>query len=257
MTDLLGNLVLASVIIHLEGRLIAVVKGKKIRFVVRSRRSCSCLTTSEARNYVPEILAVHVEIKFNVERLVIMSSVTLLLVSLLQRKVHDLLKILTYTFQISVNWSYVCTFFFFLLKIGQRHGGFLGILQRALARASPHIWFERSEVKDREAVAKRCVYLNIITLPCYIYIYTGFSFLNLFLLFAYYSLWKIESKSYERKCQGVSSSRWDTSNPKKQGFSQIILRTTQRRVTKLLSSINFKRTLRRSRISIQSSVIKK
>lgn len=39
--------------------------------------------------------------------------------------------------------------------IGQRHGGFLGILQRALARASPHIWFERDEVKDREAVAER------------------------------------------------------------------------------------------------------
>ncbi|XP_011063237.1 PREDICTED: glycerol-3-phosphate acyltransferase 3 isoform X2 [Acromyrmex echinatior] len=39
--------------------------------------------------------------------------------------------------------------------IGQRHGGFLGLLQRALARASPHIWFERSEVKDREAVAIR------------------------------------------------------------------------------------------------------
>ncbi|XP_033223259.1 glycerol-3-phosphate acyltransferase 3 [Belonocnema kinseyi] len=39
--------------------------------------------------------------------------------------------------------------------IGQSHGGFLGILQRALARASPHIWFERSEVKDREAVTKR------------------------------------------------------------------------------------------------------
>ncbi|KAL1122799.1 hypothetical protein AAG570_003125 [Ranatra chinensis] len=39
--------------------------------------------------------------------------------------------------------------------IGQRHGGFLGIFQRALARASPHIWFERSEVKDREAVARR------------------------------------------------------------------------------------------------------
>nr|CAD7568898.1 unnamed protein product [Timema californicum] len=39
--------------------------------------------------------------------------------------------------------------------IGQRHGGFLGVLQRALARASPHIWFERSEVKDREAVARR------------------------------------------------------------------------------------------------------
>ncbi|CAB3222426.1 unnamed protein product [Arctia plantaginis] len=39
--------------------------------------------------------------------------------------------------------------------IGQRHGGFLGLLQRALARASPHIWFERSEVKDRHAVARR------------------------------------------------------------------------------------------------------
>ncbi|XP_049788974.1 glycerol-3-phosphate acyltransferase 4 isoform X4 [Schistocerca nitens] len=41
------------------------------------------------------------------------------------------------------------------IGIGQRHGGFLGLLQRALARASPHIWFERSEVKDREAVARR------------------------------------------------------------------------------------------------------
>lgn len=39
--------------------------------------------------------------------------------------------------------------------IGQRHNAFLGILQRALARASPHIWFERSEVKDRHAVARR------------------------------------------------------------------------------------------------------
>ncbi|XP_029669957.1 glycerol-3-phosphate acyltransferase 4 isoform X3 [Formica exsecta] len=45
--------------------------------------------------------------------------------------------------------------FICFVGIGQRHGGFLGILQRALARASPHIWFERSEVKDREAVAKR------------------------------------------------------------------------------------------------------
>lgn len=39
--------------------------------------------------------------------------------------------------------------------IGQRHGGFLGVLQRALARASPHIWFERAEAKDRILVAKR------------------------------------------------------------------------------------------------------
>ncbi|KAF5302635.1 hypothetical protein FQR65_LT08476 [Abscondita terminalis] len=39
--------------------------------------------------------------------------------------------------------------------IGQSHGGFLGILQRALARASPHIWFERSEVRDRHAVTNK------------------------------------------------------------------------------------------------------
>ncbi|XP_031640018.1 glycerol-3-phosphate acyltransferase 3 isoform X2 [Contarinia nasturtii] len=44
-----------------------------------------------------------------------------------------------------------CTF----SLIGQRHGGFLGLLQRALARASPHIWFERAESKDRMAVAQR------------------------------------------------------------------------------------------------------
>ncbi|XP_032590522.1 glycerol-3-phosphate acyltransferase 3 isoform X1 [Drosophila grimshawi] len=44
-----------------------------------------------------------------------------------------------------------CTF----SLIGQRHGGFLGVLQRALARASPHIWFERGEAKDRLIVAER------------------------------------------------------------------------------------------------------
>lgn len=50
---------------------------------------------------------------------------------------------------------YIYLLFIIFLKIGQRHGGFLGIIQRALARASAHIWFERSEVKDRETVAKR------------------------------------------------------------------------------------------------------
>lgn len=39
--------------------------------------------------------------------------------------------------------------------VGQRHGGFLSIFQRALSRASAHIWFERSEAKDRFAVARR------------------------------------------------------------------------------------------------------
>ena len=33
--------------------------------------------------------------------------------------------------------------------VGQTHGGFLGVLQRALARATHHIWFQRSEMKDR------------------------------------------------------------------------------------------------------------
>jgi len=39
--------------------------------------------------------------------------------------------------------------------IGQRHGGLMGIIQRALDRASSQIWFERSEGKDRYLVAKR------------------------------------------------------------------------------------------------------
>lgn len=37
-------------------------------------------------------------------------------------------------------------------------------MQRALSRATSHIWFERSEVKDRTLVAKRLIfYLNNIT----------------------------------------------------------------------------------------------
>ncbi|KAF6035484.1 hypothetical protein EB796_006202 [Bugula neritina] len=39
--------------------------------------------------------------------------------------------------------------------IGQRHGGFLGMVQNALSRATDHIWFERSVAKDRLAVASR------------------------------------------------------------------------------------------------------
>ncbi|XP_044761165.1 glycerol-3-phosphate acyltransferase 3 isoform X3 [Coccinella septempunctata] len=67
--------------------------------------------------------------------------------------------------KLTILW--ICGFFlryFFLFPlrvliccfgIGQSHGGFLGLLQRALARASPHIWFERSEVRDRHAVANK------------------------------------------------------------------------------------------------------
>jgi len=39
--------------------------------------------------------------------------------------------------------------------VGQTHGGAFGAVQRALGRASSHIWFQRSEVKDRLLVAKR------------------------------------------------------------------------------------------------------
>ncbi len=34
--------------------------------------------------------------------------------------------------------------------VGQKQGGFLGIMQRALARAADHIWFERFEMSDRQ-----------------------------------------------------------------------------------------------------------
>ena len=33
--------------------------------------------------------------------------------------------------------------------VGQKHGGFLGMLQNALSRATHHIWFDRFEMRDR------------------------------------------------------------------------------------------------------------
>ncbi|XP_036383337.1 glycerol-3-phosphate acyltransferase 4 [Megalops cyprinoides] len=39
--------------------------------------------------------------------------------------------------------------------VGQIHGGLMGVIQRSMVKACPHIWFERSEVKDRHLVAKR------------------------------------------------------------------------------------------------------
>ncbi|MGH0169290.1 UNVERIFIED_CONTAM: hypothetical protein FKN15_059996 [Acipenser sinensis] len=39
--------------------------------------------------------------------------------------------------------------------VGQVHRGLMGIIQRSMVKACPHIWFERSEVKDRNLVAKR------------------------------------------------------------------------------------------------------
>lgn len=34
----------------------------------------------------------------------------------------------------------------------------MGIIQRAIVRSCPHVWFERSEMKDRHLVTKRFVF---------------------------------------------------------------------------------------------------
>lgn len=39
--------------------------------------------------------------------------------------------------------------------IGQRQGGLLGIVQKAMSRCAEHIWFERSEANDRKFVSDR------------------------------------------------------------------------------------------------------
>lgn len=38
--------------------------------------------------------------------------------------------------------------------IGQRHGGVLGFIQRTISKCAHHIWFERSQAKDRSLVRK-------------------------------------------------------------------------------------------------------
>ncbi|KAK4326672.1 hypothetical protein Pmani_002831 [Petrolisthes manimaculis] len=39
--------------------------------------------------------------------------------------------------------------------VGQKHSGLMGIFMRALSHASTHIWFERSDEKDRSSVVER------------------------------------------------------------------------------------------------------
>ncbi|XP_061782931.1 glycerol-3-phosphate acyltransferase 4 isoform X2 [Nerophis lumbriciformis] len=39
--------------------------------------------------------------------------------------------------------------------VGQLHGGLMGMIQKAMVRSSPHIWFDRAQMKDRHLVAKR------------------------------------------------------------------------------------------------------
>uniref|UniRef100_A0A8C4II28 Glycerol-3-phosphate acyltransferase 3 n=1 Tax=Dicentrarchus labrax TaxID=13489 RepID=A0A8C4II28_DICLA len=40
-------------------------------------------------------------------------------------------------------------------QVGQIHGGLMGVMQRSMVRSCPHVWFERSEMKDRHAVTNR------------------------------------------------------------------------------------------------------
>lgn len=39
--------------------------------------------------------------------------------------------------------------------VGQRHVGFLGMLEKALSRATKHVWFDRAEMRDRQLVVRR------------------------------------------------------------------------------------------------------
>lgn len=39
--------------------------------------------------------------------------------------------------------------------VGQRHGGLIGWLERALSRATNHVWFDRAEGRDRQLVTER------------------------------------------------------------------------------------------------------
>ncbi|XP_059905680.1 glycerol-3-phosphate acyltransferase 3 [Gadus macrocephalus] len=39
--------------------------------------------------------------------------------------------------------------------VGQVHGGLMGVIQRSMVRSCPHVWFERTEMKDRNTVTNR------------------------------------------------------------------------------------------------------
>ena len=49
----------------------------------------------------------------------------------------------------------------YLLQVGQKHGGFTGIIQNACSLAQRHIWFERKVAKDRKMVAERYVVITL------------------------------------------------------------------------------------------------
>ena len=55
----------------------------------------------------------------------------------------------------------VCVCVCVCVQVGQRHGGFTGVIQSACSLAQRHIWFERKVAADRRMVAKRSVCLCV------------------------------------------------------------------------------------------------
>ncbi|KAG7263712.1 hypothetical protein CRUP_017683, partial [Coryphaenoides rupestris] len=39
--------------------------------------------------------------------------------------------------------------------VGQVHGGLMGVIQKSMVRSCPHVWFERTEMRDRNTVTNR------------------------------------------------------------------------------------------------------
>ena len=55
----------------------------------------------------------------------------------------------------------------FYLQVGQQHGGFTGMIQKACSLAQRHMWFERKVAEDRKMVAERSVLLCKSTVLCF------------------------------------------------------------------------------------------
>ena len=54
-----------------------------------------------------------------------------------------------------IGISHLKLLLFFPLQIGQRHKGFIGMFEETLSKCAHHIWFERSESKDRQIITQR------------------------------------------------------------------------------------------------------
>lgn len=55
--------------------------------------------------------------------------------------------------------SFHLLFSILVFQIGQKHTGFVGFIERLMSRSgSDHIWFDRSEMRDRQKVTNRSVF---------------------------------------------------------------------------------------------------